>query len=247
MDRSNRSNLTDIVTHPGPRSDNEFCPICYEPHRTRWNTECGHTVCIECWRSMSRTHGRTEVACPICRTLTDITELIVPVSPRYPSLHRHHHNPSHGQFLWWCFRAYRYYLRERHTQSPRRDPHTDVFHINSDPSTARIAIQRGEEYLVMFPRQSLFLLVECSQTTRNYAKMVVRRATKEHLILSTHTSRSFCYTFDRPYPPREANTLSMSVDDMDVLSYYTMVYSDYYLQHCVYNDLCMIFVFPPTG
>jgi hypothetical protein len=233
-----------MVTDPGPRTDTEFCPVCYEPHRTRWSTECGHTVCIECWRSMSRTHQRTEVACPICRTLTDITELIVPVSARPSPVY---HRQSQYRFLCLCFQAYRYYLHGRYTETPRRDSHSEVTHINPNPSSARIAIQRGEEYLVMFPWQSLFLLVECSQTTRNFAKMVVRRAMKEHLILSTHIGRSLYYVFDRPYEPRRANTMSMPVDDMDVLSYYTMIYSENYIQHCIYNDLCMIFVFPPTG
>jgi len=126
------------------------------------------------------------------------------------------------------------------------DPLDDVIHINPDPSTARIAIQRGEEYLVMFPWQSLFLLVECTQTNRNYAKMVVRRATKEHLILSTHMGRSFYYTFDRPSPPRGTSAMSVSVDDMDVLSYYTMIYGDHYLSYCLHNELCMVFAFSPN-
>lgn len=224
--------------------DPPVCPICYESHRSRWNTTCGHTVCIECWRSISRTHRRTEVACPICRSLTDITELVVSAAPAAPPPPSY---PTHARFLSWCLQAYRYYLEQRYTNArtpPRESPY-DVTHINPDPSTARIAIQQGENYLMMFPWQSLFFLVECTQTTRNYAKMKVRRCIKEHMVLSGHHGRSFFYVFDRPcVMSQDSNSLSMNVDDMDVLSYYTMIYSDHYLQWCLYHELCMIFVFP---
>lgn len=236
--------LTDIVTHeePGPGLDPTICPICYESHRTRWNTTCGHTVCIECWRSISRTHQRTEVACPICRTLTDITELVTP----FVSHSRHiHHYQTHRQFLSICLQAYRYYLEQRYTHILRRESPYDVTHINPDPSTARIAIQRGEEYLIMFPWPSLYLWVECTHTTRNSARMKIHRCIKEHLVLSGHHGRSFCYTFDRPCViSQESNSWSMNLDDMDVLSYYTMIYSDDYVQWCLSHELCMIFVFP---
>jgi len=237
---------TPTPTHeePGPGSDPTICPICYESHRTRWNTTCGHTVCIECWRSISRTHQRTEVACPICRSLTDITELVTPFVS--PTCHIHQHQ-THKQFLHICLQAYRYYLEQRYTDhTRRRESPYDVTHINPDPSTARIAIQQGENYLMMFPWQSLFFLVECTQTTRNYAKMKVRRCIKEHMVLSTHMGRSFFYTFDRPPLPRGRSTMSMSLDDMDVLSYYTMIYGEHYISYCLHNELCMIFVIPPT-
>ena len=71
----------------------QACPICFEDSTNMIIFECNHTICIECLEKIFWSQGKSNILCPICRHIVELSSNSVPEATQIITNHVHAYSP----------------------------------------------------------------------------------------------------------------------------------------------------------